>query len=215
MEIKTCEHILFPNNNCRTQRGSRFGSPFMFCDVWSHIVAHTSKRELLHLSLPAKRGSGLSPRGKNCCHTYPNDKLLHLSLPAKRGSGLSPRGKNCCHTYPNDKLLHLSLPAKRGSGLSPRGKNCCHTYPNDKLLQPERRCQAPQAHSCHTYPNDKLLQLKSSTLHLIPRTVVIPIQTISFYNQGCRRSCEGYGVVIPIQTISFYNSQYYSFCLEN
>ena len=186
MEIKTCEHILFPNNNCRTQRGSRFGSPFMFCDVWSHIVAHTSKRE-----------------------------LLHLSLPAKRGSGLSPRGKNCCHTYPNDKLLHLSLPAKRGSGLSPRGKNCCHTYPNDKLLQPERRCQAPQAHSCHTYPNDKLLQLKSSTLHLIPRTVVIPIQTISFYNQGCRRSCEGYGVVIPIQTISFYNSQYYSFCLEN
>ena len=156
MEIKTCEHILFPNNNCRTQRGSRFGSPFMFCDVWSHIVAHTSKRE----------------------------------------------------------LLHLSLPAKRGSGLSPRGKNCCHTYPNDKLLQPERRCQAPQAHSCHTYPNDKLLQLKSSTLHLIPRTVVIPIQTISFYNQGCRRSCEGYGVVIPIQTISFYNSQYYSFCLE-
>ena len=37
--------------------------------------------------------------------------------------------------------------------------------------------------------------------------VVIPIQTISFYNKITDWSDNVYGVVIPIQTISFYNSK--------
>ena len=39
---------------------------------------------------------------------------------------------------------------------------------------------------CHTYPNDKLLQPLVREYNTGKKTVVIPIQTISFYNQMVR-----------------------------
>jgi len=77
----------------------------------------------------------------------------------------------------------LSLPAKRGSGLSPRGiVKCCHTYPNERLLQRQ------VFHNSH----QKLF-------------VVIPTQTIGFYNSQYLELKKLDEVVIPTQTIGFYN----------
>ena len=82
-----------------------------------------------------------------------------------------------CHTYPNDKLLQLSRPSNRdASDIS------CHTYPNDKLLQLSGVQGSWDSSGCHTYPNDKLLQLFTSLITPVSQNVVIPIQTISFYN---------------------------------
>ena len=87
-----------------------------------------------------------------------------------------------------------------------------------------------QDESCHTYPNDKLLQHKTIRVTDANGKVVIPIQTISFYNKNfkyygyIKESCHTYPndkllqldsetaciavlVVIPIQTISFYNRE--------
>ena len=81
-----------------------------------------------------------------------------------------------CHTYPNDKLLQL---LEERCNLYKQG---CHTYPNDKLLQHRQAVDWRRQQSCHTYPNDKLLQhVLKRNLSLI-LVVVIPIQTISFYN---------------------------------
>ena len=84
----------------------------------------------------------------------------------------------------------------------------CHTYPNDRLLQLEKNYELTDEVGCHTYPNDKLLQ--PARLWILSfRWVVIPIQTISFYN-GCSSSRGARQVVvIPIQTISFYNCDLY------
>ena len=104
----------------------------------------------------------------------------------------------------------------------------CHTYPNDKLLQHRTDRCTPWLGGCHTYPNDKLLQHQKNSAKARCE-VVIPIQTISFYNTITNTvkeyvpSCHTYPndkllqldgetlrdtnghVVIPIQTISFYN----------
>ena len=81
----------------------------------------------------------------------------------------------------------------------------CHTYPNDKLLQQTTTKVVEKPTSCHTYPNDKLLQLSPQISHRL-YLVVIPIQTISFYNALEKVGIEYEAVVIPIQTISFYNT---------
>ena len=62
-----------------------------------------------------------------------------------------------------------------------------------------------QATSCHTYPNDKLLQPFDAISPSFDEKVVIPIQTISFYNTIIGYEYPEDEVVIPIQTISFYN----------
>ncbi len=59
--------------------------------------------------------------------------------------------------------------------------------------------------SCHTYPNDKLLQQSGAIYGGVKYRVVIPIQTISFYNEAPFTKVTYDSVVIPIQTISFYN----------
>ena len=90
------------------------------------ICCHTyPNNKFLHLSLPAKRGSGVSHGENSSCHTYPNDKLLQQN-PYRRETRII----NCCHTYPNDKLLqHHTILSLWSADSS------CHTYPNDKLLQ--------------------------------------------------------------------------------
>ena len=83
----------------------------------------------------------------------------------------------------------------------------CHTYPNDKLLQLVSVGGETREESCHTYPNDKLLQQRHARPPMVGENVVIPIQTISFYNLHKPRVVEALEVVIPIQTISFYNTE--------
>ena len=82
-----------------------------------------------------------------------------------------------CHTYPNDKLLQPTI-----RSVAPSHVLCCHTYPNDKLLQREVSTDGGETWCCHTYPNDKLLQPVTREWLVLGWYVVIPIQTISFYN---------------------------------
>ena len=130
------------------------------------------------------------------CHTYPNDKLLQLMVSSvsstltsvvipiqtisfyNRTSMLLIATTTSCHTYPNDKLLQPH------QGWCPRKVRSCHTYPNDKLLQRELLYLLYVFSSCHTYPNDKLLQLPVRRISKSEYAVVIPIQTISFYNKS-------------------------------
>ncbi len=49
--------------------------------------------------------------------------------------------------------------------------------------------------------------MKKNLVLLVLFVVVIPIQTISFYNKEDRTTFAWNEVVIPIQTISFYNRQ--------
>ena len=82
---------------------------------------------------------------------------------------------------------------------------CCHTYPNDKLLQ--QTVLAGQTVVFVVIPIQTISFYNlMSRVDLFTLKVVIPIQTISFYNSPPPRKTSMPTVVIPIQTISFYNS---------
>ena len=68
---------------------------------------------------------------------------------------------------------------------------------------------------CHTYPNDRLLQLYFDNKNKDIEEVVIPIQTIGFYNSAPPLVTLSVKVVIPIQTIGFYNSKGWRVTVED
>ena len=108
--------------------------------------------------------------------------------------------RRSCHTYPNDRLLQLNhcvvatvsaqvvIPIQTIGfynavpKLSTPSSRRCHTYPNDRLLQPKEAPLLQDGGSCHTYPNDRLLQRTMGWAVGLYVRVVIPIQTIGFYN---------------------------------
>ena len=81
----------------------------------------------------------------------------------------------------------------------------CHTYPNDRLLQQRSSTGNGALQSCHTYPNDRLLQRMPR--QLLPGTLKLSYlsKRQASTTRMLRMTTGTESVVIPIQTIGFYN----------